>query len=433
MTIDPKRLRVSVTEGERWRRDLAITVPADIVGRERARIMGELAGRVRMPGFRKGRIPARVLERRYGAAVQQEALETVLNDASRAAIRSEELRPISDPEVGAVRGEPGEDLLFEVSFDVEPRIDIERSGGFVVERPAVAVADADIDAVLLRLRQQNGAWRPLEDGVPEAGNAVSVSIRRLDQDDAEPAPDAEPTDDDAEPRDYEFVLGEGDAIPDVEGAIGQLEVGEEGDFVVRFPDDFPNEERRGEEERLSIRLVSRKALDLPELDDDFAASLDFDDLADLRDKVRADLERTAEGQAEQVVRARLMEFVLEANAFDAPDSMVERYLEALADDLPEDAPPETVEEMRTAFRPRAENAIRTMLAVENLARANALSATPEAVSQRVDDIARKNGVRPETVEAQLRRNGRMDSLERDITEANVFEFLKEQSEIIEAG
>ena len=420
MTIDSTRLRVSVTEGERWRRDLAITVPADIVGRERALIMGSVSGRARMPGFRKGRIPARVLEQRYGAAVEQETLEKLLNEATRAAIRSEQLRPISDPEVGTVRSEPGEDLFFEVSFDVEPRIDIERSGGFVVERPAVEVGEPEIDAVLLRLRQQNGAWRPLDDGFPEAGNAVSVKILQLEQEDAEA-------------RDYEFILGEGDAIPDVERAIEQLEVGTAGDFVVRFPDDFPNEERRGEEERLRIRLVGRKVLDLPELDDDFAASLDFANLDDLEDKVRADLEQNAAGQAEQVVRARLMEFVLEANSFEAPESMVDRYLEAVAGEGPEDTPPEKVEEMKTAFRPRAERTVRTMLAVESLARANDLVASPLEVSERIDEIARRNAVQPETVEAQLRRNGRMESLEREITEGKVFEFLKQQSQIIQAG
>ena len=420
MTIDPKRLRVSVTEGERWRRDLAITVPADVVGRERARVMGNVSGRARMPGFRKGRIPARVLEQRYGAAVEQETLENLLNEATREAIRHEQLRPISDPEVGAVRSEPGQDLFFEISFDVEPRIEIERSGGFVVERPAVEIGEAEIDAVLLRLRQQNGAWRPLEDGLPEAGNAVSVSILQLEQEDAEA-------------REYEFILGEGDAIPDVERAIEQLEVGTEGDFLVRFPDDFPNEERRGDAERLRIRLVSRKVLDLPELDDDFATTLDFESLDGLRDKVRADLEQNAAGQAEQVVRARLMEFVLEGNSFEAPDSMVDRYLEAVAADGPEDAPPEKVEEMKAAVRPQADRAVRTMLALESLARTNDLVATPLEVSERIDEIARRNGVKPETVEAQLRRNGRMESLEREITEGKVFDFLKQQSEIIQAG
>jgi trigger factor len=420
LTIDPTRLRISVTEGERWRRDVAITVPGDLVRRERSRIMGDLAGRVRMPGFRKGRIPERVLEQRYGAAVEQETLENVLNEATRAAIRSEQLRPISDPEVGAVLGEPGQDLFFEISFDVEPVVEIERSSGFVVERPAVAVGDADMESVLHRLRQQNGAWRPLEDGLPEAGNAVTVKIQQLDEADAEP-------------RDYEFILGEGDAIPDVERAIEQLEVGTEGEFVVRFPEDFPDEQRRGEAQRLHIRLVSRKVLDLPELDDDFATSLDFDNLADLQDKVRADLEKTAAAQAEQVVRARLIEFVLDANTFDAPASMVDRYLEAVAGDAPEGTPPEKVEEMKTAVRPRAEKAVRTLLAVDSLARANDLAATPFEVADRVDRIARRNGVQPETVDAQLRRNGRMESLERDITEGKVFEFLKQQSEIIEAG
>ncbi len=419
MTLDPKRLRVSVTEGERWRRDLSITVPADIVARERARLMGDVSGRARMSGFRKGKVPASVLERRYGAVVERETVETLLNDATRAAIRSEGLRPISDPEVGAVRNEPGEDFFFEVSFDVEPRIDIERSGGFVVERPAAEVGETDVDAVVLRLRRENGTWRPIEDGTPETGNAVSLSILRLNEEDAEA-------------RDYEFILGEGDAIPDVERAVERLEVGAEGDFVVRFPDDFPNEERRGDEEHLRIRLLGRKVLDLPELDDDFAVSLDFESLDDLGAKIRADLERVAAGQAERVVRARLMELVLEANSFDAPESMVDRYLDAVAGERPEGAPPEKVEEMKVAVRPRAEEAVRTMLAVESLARANDLVATSREVSERVEGIARRNAVEPEVIEAELRRSGRMDAFEREITEEKVFEFLKQQSEIIPA-
>ncbi len=421
MTIDAARLTIDVQEGARWRRTLAVTIPADLVRDERQSIARNLASRMKLPGFRAGHIPPGVVEKRYGQALDRELMDRVVGDAYREALKVEGLRPISEGEVENLDYKPDQDLSFRISFDVQPQIELGRLGGFAVERPAARVQDEDVERVLQRLRDQNGAWAPAEDGRPEAGDLVSVTVTRLDDD--------EP---DAEPQDYDLVLGEGDAIPDVESAIYTLAPGEDGEFTVTFPEDFPNEARRGQEEHLRISLRERKVRELPELDDEFARSVgDFEDLETLRSRVRSDLEREAREQAESAVRGRLLDLILEANPFEVPASMIERYLESVLGNG-QNLDEERLKEAREQVRPEAERAVMRILLIETVADTQDLRASDEEVDTRVEEIAERNDTTPAEVYARLQKSGRLEQLEREITEQKVFDFLVSKSEVVEA-
>lgn len=418
--MDGTELQISVEEGERWRRTMSVTVPLGVVNSERQRITGKLASRLKLPGFRKGHVPASVLEKRFGDALKREALDKVIGSAYQKALSQSELNPISEGEVGNVRFEPEEDLTFSISFDVKPEIEISRLGGFKVDRPEIEGLEEKTEDVLKRLREQNGAWQAVEEGRPEDDDMVSVEIERLEE-------GAE-----GEGQPYQFVLGSGDAIPDIEDAIKSLEVGQNGEFVVQFPDDFPKEERRGQEEHLRIRLESRHVLEVPELDSDFAKSLgDFEGIEDLLEKVRSDVERELEDHAEAVVRNRLIEFILDANPFTVPVSMVDRYVQSLLGN-PEGVPPEKLLEAREQISPQAELAVRRILAIDRVAETQGLRATEEELDGRVEEIADKSGETPAKIYANLQKNDRLEVLEREITERKVFDFLKEQSEIVQS-
>lgn len=422
MAIDAGTLKIDLEEKERWRRTLSVTVPASVVSAERRRILQKLGGRMKMPGFRSGQVPASVVEKRYGSAVNQEMLDRVIGDAYKEALRLESLSPISQGEVDDIRYEPDEDLVFSISFDVRPEIELSRVGGFAIERPASQVGDAEVDRVIERLRDQNSAWKPADDGTPEPGDLVSISAQKL--------VDGEP---EGEAHDYDLVLGEGDAIPDVESAVCTLTPGESGEFTVTFPDDFSNEERRGEKQHLRITLKARKIKDLPDVTDDFARSVgDFEDVDQLRTRIREDLQREAGEQAESAVRGRLLQQIVEANPFDVPESMVERYVESVMGDT-EGADPERVEQARAQIRPEAEAAVKRFLVVERVAETQGLTATEDEIDARVEEIAEKNDATPSEVYARLQKSGGIDQLERDITERKVFEFLKSRSEIVDAA
>lgn len=421
MTLEASQLKIDVEEKDNWRRTLSVTVPASVVGEERRKLADKLAGRIKLPGFRSGKIPQSVVERRYGAALNQELMDRVIGDAYKQALQVESLNPISEGEVEKVDYEPDEDLSFTISFDVRPDIEIGRLGGFAVQRPRAEVGDEDVEEVLQRLREQNATFIPTEEGSPETGDQVSLTVQRL--------VDGEP---EGEPQEYDLVLGEGQAIPDVESAIYTLAPGESGEFTATFPDDFPDEERRGEEQHLRIELQSRKKRELPELDDELARSLgDFEDLDTLRSRVREDLEAEAEQQAERAVRGQLMQNLLDANPFEVPQSMVDHYIESIMGDT-EGADPEALAQAREQVRPEAERAVKRILLLERIAETQELRATEEELDERIETIAEKNDVSPSEVYARLQKSGRLESLEREITEEKVFDFLKEQSEIVDA-
>lgn len=420
MAIEGAELQISVEEGERWRRTMNVIVPSGVVNSERRRLTGELAARVKLPGFRKGHVPSSVVEKRFGQSLSREALDKLIGAAYREALSQQELNPISEGEVDNVQYEPDHDLTFSISFDVRPEIELSRLGGFRVERPAVNGLEDKLEQVLGRLREEKGTWHPLEEGKPEDGNLVGVEIQRMNDGEV------------GEAQPYQLVLGQGDAIPNIEEAIKSLEIDGSGDFVVRFPDDFPNEERRGQEEHLHIRLDSRQHLVLPELDAEFAKSLgEFEGVEDLNEKIQADLEKEAEEQAESVVRGKLLDAILDANPFTVPVSMVDRYVESVLGN-PEGVPPDKLTEAKEQLSPQAEHAVKRILAIDRLSEIQELGATEEELDDRIEEIAEKSGDTPARIYASLQKGERLEALEREITERKVFDFLKEQSEITEA-
>lgn len=419
--IDVSQLDVTVTEGERWRRTLSVTVPADVVEAEKGAIRRQLASRMKVPGFRSGKVPESVIAKRYGPAVEKEALDQLIRDAYRGAISSQDLSPISEGEVDDVSFSPKEPLSFKVSFDVRPEITIERLGGFKAERQSPSLPDGAIEQVFDRLRDQNATWSTVTEGSPEPGDQVEVELARLD---------GEP--EEAEAKEYEFILGQGNAIPDVEAAIQTLAPGQEGEFDATFPEDFPDEARRGESQRLLVRVLTRKVRALPDLDDAFARSLgEFEDMEALRARVTEDLRKDAERHAETGLRNELVERVLEANEFEVPRSMVDGYLDSVIGS-PEGVDPEKMAELKAQLMDDSERAVKRMILVDRIAEQEGLRATEEDVDDKIEEIAKEVGESPSKVYANLQKSGRISALEQELTEEKLFEFLKSKSEITEA-
>jgi len=422
MSIDASRLTIDLQERPAWRRSLKVTVPADVVGAERKKITARLAKQVKLPGFRAGKTPASVVEKRFGPAVDRELVDQMVGDAYKVALEQSDQRPISEGEIEDITWQPEQDLQFEISFDIRPEIELSRLSGFSVERPAGGVTEAEVEQVIERLRDQNGAWQPAADGRPSAGDLVSLTVTQL--------ADGEP---DSEAQEYDLQLGQGEAIEDVESAVYTLAVGETGDFTVTFPEDFPNEERRGQSQELRIELRERKVRDLPEVDDDFAKSVgEFETVEELTSRIREDLEKEATNQAESIVRGQLLDAIVEANPFEVPVSMVNRYLDSVLG-KGEGADPERFAQARESVKGEAERAVKRMMVIERIADLQSLRAEDDQIDDRVQEIADANDTTPAKVYAELQKNGAIEQLEREITERQVFDWLLEQSEVTQAG
>jgi trigger factor len=316
-----------------------------------------------------------------------------------------------------------------VEVEVRPEIELARLSGFTATRMPVSVGEDEVDSVLERLRDERGSWEPVEEGQrPDYGDQVLVEIVARDEE----------TGTEEEARTYRIVIGEGQAIPDVEAAILTLASGETGDFKVAFPEDFPDEARRGRDQQLRITLTEANRKVLPEVDDAFAAAVgDFDSIAALRERILADLREDAEQRSEGEVRRQLVDQVIEANPFDPPPSMLERYLEYMLGEDPDDPKkkdrsPEEQDrflQLREGLRPQAEWGLKRTLIVERIAEQEGLRASQDEIDERVDALASKHERSPSEVWIQLEKSGQLEVLEREITEEKVFEFLKSQNTV----
>ncbi|MFO7261327.1 MAG: trigger factor [bacterium] len=411
MAQESSNLKIAVEEPRAWARRLTITVPAERVERARGEVARRLAQRLKLPGFRKGKVPTHVVERRYGPAIDSETVERVVGDAYREALQVQGLEPITQGSVEEVDYRPGADLTFRVAFEIKPQIQLERLGGFRLVRPRPEIRDEDVDRVIERLRMEHAVWRPVEDAAPVDGDAVEVELTELDR--PEPKPER-----------YRLVLGQGQAVPEVEALIRGLKPGEEVEGAVPVTRDGETRE-----EAVRVRLLAVRRPELPALDDAWARSVgDFEDLAALRARIREDLQRDADAAAERELRRELIDRIIEANPFEVPDAMVEQYLDGILRPR-EGVDPQQLAELRQAARPAAEQAIRRTLVVDRVAKMEGLEATPAEVDARVEEIASRVGRPVEEVRREFVRSGRLEALADEITEEKVFEYLKSLSTV----
>jgi trigger factor len=400
-------IQITVAHSDSASRVFAITVPVERWKAAEAETVRYYSKRAKVPGFRQGKVPEPVVRKRFGEAIRQSAIEELLREAWDQARK--DLHPISDPQVRNLKVEEGSPLTFEIAVDVRPELELARLEGFTVERRVPPVTDDMVDAQLHEMREQKAPWLPAE-GRAKPGDLVQATIVNLDEPDAEAG---EPV---------RFVLGQGRALPDLEAHVMELDPGQTWEGSIRFPDDHPDEAKRGTSRSLRVTLHEVKRMELPELTDEFAKELgDFADVAALKAAVRADLEAEARRHAESEVRARLMDQIAAANNIAVPPSLLHRALHAYARSY--GIPEEKHHDFEAEFQPIAEAGVRRELIIDAVASKLELHATAADLDAKLAEIGARRGESAGAVRAALEKAGRLRELERGITEDKVFAHL----------
>ncbi|HEX7337100.1 MAG TPA: trigger factor [Gemmatimonadales bacterium] len=412
------QITVEKTAEDSASKSLRVTVPVDRVRQAEERALKYYARRAKLPGFRPGKAPDTVVRKRFGDAIRQTVLEEVIRESWETAKTSESLKPITDPSIRNLKFEEGSPIEFELHVEVRPELKLDRVGNFKVERRLAAVSDQAVDEQLARIQEQKAAWIPVEGASPSPGQMVRVEVATLE--DGTPGP--------SQPHD--LVLGENQTIPELEERIMSLRPGESIDTDVRFPDDHPDETRRGQVRRLRVALHEVKRQELPPLDDALAREMgDFESLEALRAAVRQDLEREAARAADAEVRRSLLAQIVEANRVQAPHSLVHRLMHGYADlyKVPEDQLPAFEQQ----FHGIAETQVQRDLVLDALVETHGLRATEAELDEKINAMAATRGIPAGQLYASLQKSNRLAELERGLTEEKVFDFLLKQSTVEE--
>ena len=379
----------------------------------------QYAKRARLPGFRQGKAPEAVVRRRFSNEIRQWVIEEVIREGWEEAKTAESLKPISDPSIRNLKFEEGQPVEFELLVEVRPELTLGRLGGFTLTRTVPAVTEAMVAEQLGRLREQRATWLPVEGLKPAPGEMVRVDVAPIEDGEVK---EAQP---------YTMVLGDGQALPALEEKIMTLLPGQTIDTEVRFPDDHPDESRRGASRSVRITLHEVKRQELPALDDALAREVgDFETLEALRDAVRGDLATAATREADASVREQLVQQLIEANRVEAPASMVDRMLHSLLHAY--EVGHDKAEQFNAEFRPVAAAQVRRELLLSAVAEQQELKATEAELDARVARIAEQRKATPAQIYSSLEQAKRLPELTRSITEEKVFDFLLSQSTVTEA-
>jgi trigger factor len=397
-------------------RHIQVSVPAEAVKDAEDKAARRYASTVRLPGFRPGKAPATVVRKKFGEAIRQEALESLVRDAYEEFVEKESIKVASQPHVHDLKFEEGKPLTFELHLELRPTVNLARTNGFRVQRQKPTVTDEQVTEQLEQIRDEKATWTPVAEK-PKPGDMVNVEIAT-----------ASPSDTLNEGKSYPLVLGAGQAISGIEELIMEATPGETIERPVKWPDDFPDEKQRGQTKtvRITLNEVKRKAA--PALDDALAREVgDFESLDALRSTVRTDLERHAEHEIEANTRQQLIDQIISANAFDIPKSWIQQFVQnyAQAYQVPEDQRDKFAGE----FRSLAERQIRRDLVIETIAEKETLAATEKDLDDRIAEQAEKRGVNPGQLYAQLEKSGRLKEMERSITEDKVFKWLLDRNDV----
>src|SRR5256884_3684381 len=215
---------------------LAVTVPLEQVQEAEARATSAYQRRARLPGFRKGKAPAALVKKQFAEDIRQQTLEDLIRESWKAALAQEALKPVADPHIHNLKWDAGAGgpVTFEFHVEVKPELALERIGKFHLKRAVPKVTEDQVLAQLNELREQKAPWTPVAGDKPKPKDLVQVTIATREGDAVK------------DPQPYQLVLGEGRAIPEAEEPIIGILPGETVDATVRFPNDFPEEAKRGQ-------------------------------------------------------------------------------------------------------------------------------------------------------------------------------------------
>ncbi len=408
--------------GAPWRKLLVIEVPSDELERAFQDVVEEFRSRVQLPGFRKGHAPRNVVELQFGHSMEHEVLERVVKHSYESAIREQKLVPISYPTIEKIEFARGKPLTYEAQVEIRPIVAPKDYLGLDVENKEVDVTDEEVHKALDELLQRTAEWAPVE---REAGekDSILVDYVRLN---AKGKPIRK-----TEQKDALVELGASGLLPEFRTNLLGTKAGDHRTFQVTYPSEFANEELRGRAATFSVNVQGVRERRVRPLDDEFAKEIaGMRDLAELRARVRLNMEGEARVRTQREQEEALVDQVIARNPMELPESMVSEYLEELVQRLRGEGrewTPEEEERFRNEYRPLAERRIKRDLLLDSIARAESVIVKDEEIDQALRGAA-EEGAPPET-ERVLRSPEHRDRARAHLSERKVFALLREKARL----
>ncbi len=413
-------MQVSVEASTSLERRVTVTVPAEQIDSAVDKKVQETAKTIRLDGFRKGKVPAKVVKKRYGASIRQEVLGDVIQTSYFEALQEAKINPAGMPEIEPKEDAGEGDFSYIAVVEVYPEISLADASGINIERQAGTVTDADVDNMIEMLRKQQSDWTEVERASAD-GDQVNI--------DFEGFVDGEAFDGGAA-QGHDLVLGSSSMIPGFEEGIAGMSAGEEKDITVTFPEDYQAEHLAGKEATFKITAHKVSEAVLPELNDEFFTK--FSPKAEGEAGFKAEIRGNMEREMTQALKSKLKNTILDAyvelNEFDVPKALVKEELGRLKQQALQQFgggdqsldPSILPDEM---FQDQADKRVKVGLLAGEVIKSNEMTADEGKVKALIEDMAQGYEDPQEFVDYYLNNAEQRSQLEGVVLEDMVVEHL----------
>jgi trigger factor len=409
-------------------RRVVMTVPLKEIDRQVGERLKKLARDVRMPGFRPGKVPLKLVAQTYGPQVHSEVLGDAVQKSFTEVVKEAKLKVAGYPKIEKKDGEDASALQFSATFEIYPEVKLGDISAASIARPQAKVEDVEVDKTIEILRRQRQrfvpASRPAQDG-----DRLTVDFEGSIEGKVFEGGKAE---------NFVFAIGEGRMLPEFERAARGMSAGEKKTFKLKFPDDYHGKDVAGKEASFEISLTKLEQPELPALDAEFAKQLGVadGDLAKMRDEIRANVEREVKKRVEARVKAQALQALLNATPLELPKSLIEmesqELLQRAAADLQaRGVKLEQVPLKAASFEEAAKRRVALGLIISELARAESLQPKPAEVRALVEQEAQTYESPAEVVKWFYMQPQRLSEMEGAALEANVVKWVLSKAKVVD--
>lgn len=426
-------MQIEETKNEGLTRAYAVTISAAEIEDKITAQVDDLRKKIRMPGFRPGKVPPKLIRRLHGDALRGQVMEETINETTQKLIEDKSLRPAGQPNFDVKESEAGEDVSYTLELEILPEIAVPDLAKISLEKPVAAVEDAQVEEQIEKIAENQKSYKAAAKTY-KAKDGDAVVIDFVGKIDGEAF-------DGGAAEDHQLVLGSGSFIPGFEDALIGVKTGEEKDVEVSFPEDYGSEELAGKAAVFETKVKEVKKPEATKVDDDFAKNLGLEDLAALKTTIAEQIEREQAQVTRTILKRRLLDALADQESFDVPPSMVDAEFQQiwsqLLEQVEDEAERETLEANdaeKADYKAIAERRVRLGLLLAEIGQKNDVQVKQDEVNRLISMEAQRFPGQEEMVVDFYRKNPQaMAQLRAPLYEDKVVDFILEMVTLKEKG
>ncbi len=419
-------MQVSVESGEGLERKLTIQVPAETVEKEVDSRLNSMRSRVKIDGFRPGKVPLSVVKKQYGTSVLQEVMGEVMQNTLRDAVIQESLNPAGTPAIEPTSMEPGKPLEYIATFEVYPEIELTDCASIEVERTTAEVVDSDVDTMIDTLLKQRTTYETVDRASKDADQMTinfdgSIDGEQFEGGQADSVP---------------VVIGSNSMIPGFEEELVGKSADEEFSFDVNFPDDYHAENLKGKKATFVTKVITVAEPKKPEVDEEFAKSFGVDDgsIETLKSDIRANMERELRNKLQEVLKKEVLDKLLDANDVLIPKALINQEAENLQKQMMDAGQLQAGMSLpKELFEGEAKRRVGLGLVIGEVVKKAEIRPEADKVTAKIDDIAQTYEDPSEVINHYNSNPQLKQGIEALIMEEMVVDWIVDQAKVTDSA